>query len=251
MNPVFAALQPVSREERARAYADPQWRAKALAGWKTGFGFGIRWDTYTIGESVTHPELVGRRLAEVAEERGTSVFDALLDLALEEPKLALRVTVVIANDDEPEVARLLVEEHCTLGLSDAGAHAGQLCDAPQATDLLGNWVRGRQVMTVEEAVRRLTSVQADLFGIVDRGTLRPGAWADVVVFDPDTVAPGPLRRVRDFPADSERLTADQPTGVHHVLVNGQAVVRDGALVETDARPGQVVRPAARDRGARV
>jgi N-acyl-D-aspartate/D-glutamate deacylase len=100
-------------------------------------------------------------------------------------------------------------------------------------------------MPVEEAVRRLTKVQADLFGMPDRGELRPGAWGDVVVFDPATVAPGPLRRVRDFPADSERLTADQPSGVHHVIVNGTPVVSDGARVEGTARPGQVVRPSPR------
>jgi N-acyl-D-aspartate/D-glutamate deacylase len=70
----------------------------------------------------------------------------------------------------------------------------------------------------------------------------PGAWADVVVFDPETVAPGPLRRVRDFPAGSERLTADQPVGVRHVLVNGVPIQVDG-VHDADARPGQLVKPA--------
>ena len=77
--------------------------------------------------------------------------------------------------------------------------------------------------------------------------LAPGAWADVVVFDPDTVAPGPLRRVRDFPANAERLTADQPKGMRHVLVNGTVIQRDGTpaadILET--RPGHLVKPAAR------
>jgi N-acyl-D-aspartate/D-glutamate deacylase len=140
------------------------------------------------------------------------------------------------------VADLLVDEHCTLGLSDAGAHAGQLCDAPQATDLLGNWVRDRNVMPMEQAVRKLSGQQADIFGFADRGYLRPGAWADVAVFDPATVAPGPIRRVRDFPADAERLTADQPVGMQHVVVNGTPIQVDGA--RTDAgNVGQVVRPS--------
>ena len=95
-----------------------------------------------------------------------------------------------------------------------------------------------------EAVRRLTSVQADLFGFEDRGRLVPGAWADVVVFDPETVAPGPLRRLADFPAGSERLTADQPTGIRHVLVNGTPIQVDGEH-DAAARPGQLVKPAAR------
>ena len=244
VNEHFAALQNASREERARAYADPEWRALVVKTWEEGVAFGIRWDTYTIGETATHPELVDRKLTDVARERGASPFDTMLDLALEEPGLALRVRTIIANDDEAEVARLLVEEHCTLGLSDAGAHAGQLCDAPQATDLLGGWVRDRGVLTVEQAVRKLSGQQADIFGFADRGYLRPGGWADVVVFDPATVAPGPIRRVRDFPANAERLTADQPVGMQHILVNGTAVQVDGVRTHATGA-GQVVKPGKR------
>ena len=148
----------------------------------------------------------------------------------------------------PEFGALMsgsLDEHCTLGLSDAGAHVGQLCDAPAPTDFLGNWVRDRSLMPVETAVRKMTGTQADLLGLADRGYLREGAWGDVVVFDLDTVAPGPLRRVRDFPADAERLTADAPTGVRHVVVNGTPVRVDGERVDGDARPGHVVRPAVR------
>jgi N-acyl-D-amino-acid deacylase len=137
---------------------------------------------------------------------------------------------------------LLTEPNCTLGLSDAGAHVGQLCDAPQATDFLGNWVRDRAVMPLEAAIRKLTGVQADLLGLPGRGYLRPGAWADVVVFDPETIGPGPVRRVRDFPGDCERLTADAPTGVQHVLVNGVPIRLDGMPCR-DVRPGRVVSPA--------
>jgi len=96
-------------------------------------------------------------------------------------------------------------------------------------------------------VRKLSGQQADLFGFERRGYLRPGYWADVAVFDPATVAPGPVRRVKDFPAGSERLTADAPTGMRHVVVNGQPIQQDGARIEEalERRPGQVVRPAAR------
>ena len=90
-------------------------------------------------------------------------------------------------------------------------------------------------------MHRLTGAQADLLGLSDRGRLAPGAWADVVVFDPSTVAPGPIRRVADFPAGSQRLTADQPEGVRHVLVNGVPIRVDGTQ-DLTTRSGQLVRP---------
>jgi N-acyl-D-aspartate/D-glutamate deacylase len=135
------------------------------------------------------------------------------------------------------VSHLLTHDHVVLGLSDAGAHVDQLCDAPLPTDLLGRWVRERQVMPLEQAVRKLTGEPADIFGFVKRGYLREGNWADVCVFDPQTVGTGPTRRVRDFPADAERLTAEEPTGVRHVLVNGTFIRRDEIQLDTHDWPG--------------
>ncbi|MGA0879289.1 MAG: amidohydrolase family protein [Ilumatobacteraceae bacterium] len=154
---------------------------------------------------------------------------------------------MLANDDADGVAILLQAEGCTLGLSDAGAHVGQLCDAVLPTDLLGTWVRERGVLTLEQAVHKLTQVQAQLFGFTDRGVIREGAYADIVVFDPSTVAPGPIRRVTDFPAEGERLTADRPVGVHHLFVNGVEVQRNGHLIDSAVaeRPGSLVAPAPR------
>jgi N-acyl-D-aspartate/D-glutamate deacylase len=245
-NPVFASLMPRSLDERRAAYADPAWRQQVRQAWAAGEGIPPRWDTFELMESTAHPELVGERLAALAAATGADPLDALLELAVAEPDLrALRVRAILANDDPDGVALLLHEPKCTLGLSDAGAHVGQLCDAPLPTDLLGGWVRDRGVLSLEDAVHKLTKVQADLFGLPGRGVLEPGSWADVVVFEPDTVAPGPLRRVRDFPADTERLTADAPNGVRHVLVNGTAIRADGLQVETGTRPGHVVAPAPR------
>jgi N-acyl-D-amino-acid deacylase len=193
-------------------------------------------------------DLIGRRLLGVALERGVDPFDLLLDLAVAEPTLKdIRVKAVLANDDEEGVRTLLQEDGCTLGLSDAGAHVSQLCDAPLATDLLANWVREKGVLSVEQAVHKLTQVQAELFGFAGRGVIREGFAADLVVFDPDTVAPGPLRRVNDFPAGAERLTADQPEGMRHLLVNGAQLIADGELQPgaVAARPGQLVAPEAR------
>ena len=125
------------------------------------------------------------------------------------------------------MAQLLTHEQVALGLSDAGAHIAQLCDAPLYTDLLATWVRERELMPLEKAVRKMTGEPADLFGFVRRGYLREGYWADVCVFDPQTVGPGRTQRVRDFPAGAERLTSEEPTGVRHVLVNGIPIRRDG------------------------
>ena len=245
-SPIFAELMPGTLDERRTAYTDPTWRDRVREGWATGKGIPPRWDTYEVMESTAHPEHVGRKLLDIAEESGKDPFDALLDLSAEETDLkSLRVKAVLANDDVEGVAMLLNEPGCTLGLSDAGAHVSQLCDAPLPTDLLGNWVRERNVMSLEDAVNKLTKVQADIFGFDDRGVVAEGKAADLVVFDPRTVAPGPLRRVRDFPADAERLTADSPVGMSHLFVNGTPVIVDGVLQDeaVASRPGQVLRAA--------
>jgi N-acyl-D-aspartate/D-glutamate deacylase len=246
-SPVFAELMPKSIDERREAFASHEWRNRVRVGWENKQGLIPRWDSYEIMDAPSSPELVGRRLTDIANETGADPFDLLLELALLEPDLKLRVKAMLANDDAEGVAMLLNTEGCTLGLSDAGAHVGQLCDAVLSTDLLGSWVREKKVLTLENAVHKLTQVQADLFGFTDRGVLRAGALADIVVFDAATVSPGPVRRVVDFPANGERLTADQPTGMHHLFVNGVEVQRDGKLLQPalDSLPGRLVKPSPR------
>jgi N-acyl-D-aspartate/D-glutamate deacylase len=235
--PSFQELMGRPRELRLARYRDPAWRERALAELaKTPLP--PRWGSIEVAETEKHAALVDRRVAELAAERGVSPFDVMLDLSLDED-LATRFRCIQSNDDEEGIAHLLRARHVVLGLSDAGAHVGQLCDAPLPTDLLGSWVRERGVLPLEEAVRKLTSEPAALFRFTDRGVLRPGAFADVTVFDPETVAPGPLRRVRDFPADADRLTADQPEGVRHVLVNGVPIRSDGKA-HLEAKPGRLV-----------
>jgi N-acyl-D-aspartate/D-glutamate deacylase len=234
---VFGGLLERSREERIAAYRDPAWRARAAADLDT-VPMKPRWETFEVSESKRFPELVGRRVAELARERGRSPLDVMCELAVAED-LDTRFRAYIANDDVDAVRDLLTHERVVLGLSDAGAHVDQLCDAPIYTDLLGKWVRERGVMPLEKAVRKLSGEAADLFGLVRRGYLREGWFADVCVFDPETVDPGPLRRVRDFPADAERLTADQPKGVRHVLVNGTPIRVDerSRIDSLGERPG--------------
>jgi N-acyl-D-aspartate/D-glutamate deacylase len=166
----------------------------------------------------------------------------MLDLSLADD-LTSRFWSVLANDNTEGIAALLPRDDVLLGLADSGAHISQLCDACFATDLLGNWVRGRRVLSIEHAIHKLTAEPARVYGLTDRGSVEVGKAADLVVFDPDTVAPGPIRRVVDFPADGERLTADAPVGMTHTLVNGVPIRVDGRSVP-DAlaqRPGVVLR----------
>lgn len=246
-NPVFAELAGGTIENRRAAFADPAWRDRVREAWKAPRMLVPRWDTMEVMMSAANADLVGARITDLADAANADPFDTLMELTLAEDDLMLRIKVVLANDDVDGITTLLQDERTTLGLSDAGAHVGQLCDAPQATDLLGNWVRGRNVMPMETAIRKLSGQQADLFGFVDRGYLRPGYWADITVFDPETIDPGPVRRVRDFPANAERLTADEPTGIRHVLVNGHTIQVDGVPVAeaVASRPGHLLRSTPR------
>ena len=233
MRPAFQALMDRPDAERLTAYRDPAWRRRAwdeLSGRGTRRALPMNFDSLAVAETVDHPELVGRNVVAVAEERGCTPFDFMLDLSLAE-NLETRFTSVLANNDPEAIAWLLPQDTVLLGLADSGAHVSQLCDACFATDLLGNWVRDKAVMPLEHAIHKLTGEPAGVFGMRDRGTLKVGNAADIVVFDFDRVAPGPLRRIRDFPADGERLVADQPVGMRHVLVNGTVIRHDEQPVE--------------------
>jgi N-acyl-D-aspartate/D-glutamate deacylase len=234
---VFGELMKVSRWVRMAAYRDPSWRARASADLELA-PMKPRWETFAVSESKRFPELVGRRVSELARERGVSPLDVMCELAVAED-LETRFRAYIANDDVAAVGDLLTHDRVALGLSDAGAHVDQLCDAPLYTDLLAHWVRERGLLPLEKAVRKMSGEPADLFGFVRRGYLREGYHADVCVFDPETVGPGPTRRVRDFPAEAERLTAEEPSGMRHVLVNGVPIRSDGRsqLDSLDRRPG--------------
>ena len=240
MRPSFTQLMGKTLEERVAAYRDPAWRQAAWDELSSGLPFN--WKALSVAESESRPDLVGRPVLELAEERGCTALDVVLDISLED-NLRARFWSVLANDDPEGIAWLLPRDHVLLGLADSGAHVSQLCDACFATDLLGNWVRDRAVMPMERAIRKLTGEPAEVYGLADRGTLEVGKAADICVFDAETVAPGPLRRLRDFPADGERLTADSPEGVTHVLVNGVPIRVDGetATAGLESRPGVLLR----------
>jgi N-acyl-D-aspartate/D-glutamate deacylase len=239
-SPIFQPVSAADFEGRKRIYADPAFRTSFRARSQEGV-FSTRFGDLVIADVPGQPQLAERKLADVARERGVDPVDLAFDLGLA-TNLEARFRMPIANSDESEVAALLQHPGTVLGLSDAGAHASQLCDACAPTHLLGHWVREKGVLTLEEGVRMLTSSTADHFGIRERGRLAPGKIADVAVFDPETVAAGPLRRVRDFPAGADLLVADT-SGIRFVIVNGTVIREDdlNALHAGDALPGRVLR----------
>jgi N-acyl-D-aspartate/D-glutamate deacylase len=240
----LSIFQPVSAadfEGRRRIYADKEFRRAFRERGEHAGVFGLRWDRTVIATCPTEPALEEQNLAEVARERGIHPVDLMLDLSLASD-LEARFRMAVLNTDEDVVAELLTHPATVLGLSDAGAHASQLCDAGFATHLLGHWVRAKGVLTVEHAVRLLTSRAADLLGLRDRGRLVPGFAADLTVFDPATVGCSALRRVYDLPAGADRLVADA-TGIRAVIVNGTVVRADGrdAVDPAGALPGRLLR----------
>src|SRR5215469_5933308 len=146
------------------------------------------------------------------------------------------------NNDEDEVAQLLTDRATVMGLSDAGAHMSQLCDACSYTYLLGHWVREKQLVPLEEAVRMITSRPAEVFGLKDRGVLKVGAPADVTAFDPATVGASRLRRVNDLPRSAARLISDA-IGVELVVVGGVPIRHNGKdVIDPEGPlPGKLLR----------
>jgi N-acyl-D-amino-acid deacylase len=241
--PIFGTISGQDRAGKARAYRDPSFRQTvkdALANAMAGV-FSFSWERMVVSYYPPDPTLEERGMLHVAEARGVDPADLMFDMALE-TDLAARFRMSVVNYDEDEVAELLANPITLLGLSDAGAHASQLCDACFSTHLLGHWVREKKTLGLEQAVRMLSSRVADVMGITDRGRLAPGLAADVTVFDPDTVGCSKLRRVRDLPGGTERLVADA-FGIDAVVVNG-VVVREGGrdAVKADGPlPGRLLR----------
>ena len=224
---------------RRRAYADPAWRRKFTA--ELTPIFRRWWDRTIIAWAPSARELEEQPLADAAAKLGKDPVDLALDLALAND-LQARFRMAVMNFDESEVAELITDPNTIIALSDAGAHASQLCDACYATYLLGHWVRERGTFTIEQAVHHLTQRPAEMFGITDRGLLAEGRPADVVVFDPGTVGPGPLRRVYDLPAGADRLISEA-NGIDAVVVNGRLIRQNGKdlVGANDKLPGRLLR----------
>ena len=241
----MSLFRPISAADFAgkkRLYADAEFRKAFRDKMDRAPGeFVLGFRSTMISEFPPDRSLEERRIVDVAAERGVHPIDLMLDLGLA-TDLDARFRMAVANNNEDEVAELLLDPHMVVGLSDAGAHASQLCDACQATYLLGRWVREKQALSLEQAVRMLTSRPAEVFGIADRGRLAEGWPADVVVFDPATVGAGPLRRIWDFPGGANRLVSDA-SGIDAVIVNGAVLRQNGRdrVSPNGKLPGKLLR----------
>ncbi len=243
----FAAYKSWGRvfEDKSEAaqravYADPEFRNAFREEMKNATGFSGDWRRITVHE-VHKPELKqyeGKTIADVAQTRGADPLDTFLDLALE---VGLDVGYVLAqfNVDEKRVADNLTDPGVLIALGDGGAHVDTLCDAGYPTYLLGTWVRERQIMTLEQAVQRLTAQPADLFGIKGRGRLAVGQAADIAIFDPETIGSASRGERRfDLPGGAKRMVMPSH-GVEYTIVNGQIAYADGRA--TGATGGTVLR----------
>ncbi len=243
--PTWRALMFAPLAERTAAFRDPEVRRKLR--WEavedpTPRNFHKRWDLVRIIQ-VARPEhkaYEGLSVAALAEQQGKDVLDAFLDLALAED-LETLFQHPLTNGDEEAVGEILRSPYTIVGQSDAGAHVAIDAGFGYCTLLLGQYVRERGALTLEEAVRKLTFMVASLFELPDRGLLRPGYAADLVVFDPATVGPCEPTLAHDLPAAEPRLL-QRATGIHYTIVNGTVLLEGGE--HSGSYPGRVLRRTA-------
>jgi N-acyl-D-aspartate/D-glutamate deacylase len=243
--PGWSAVLALPVEERLSALRDPEVRRHLDEGANSDeagvLGGLVTWSRLTLDETFA-PENApyeGRTVGDVAGERNQQPFDALLDIVVADKlRTGLRPPMAESDADWEARANLWRDGRTVIGGSDAGAHLDMMCGAIYSTALLGNGVRHRGLLSWQEAIHLLTDVPARLYGLKHRGRVAQGWWADLVVFDPETVGHGPERRRDDMPGGASRLYAEG-TGIEHVMVNGSEIVRHGQF--TGALSGQLLR----------
>jgi N-acyl-D-amino-acid deacylase len=241
-NPFWRTILHKPEAERRALFASPQFRDDLRAMSPAGSwvaALGPSWDQIFLRLSpvAAHAAWIDAPLSAIAPARGGDPVDALLDLSLESG-FVCQFGIPIMNTDETAVARLIRNPAGILALSDAGAHVDTLSDQGFTSYLLAHWVRELQVLSLEEAVRLITSAPARLYGLSGRGEIRPGFAADLVLFDPDTVNLQRTEQVTDLPGGAARLI-QRAVGVEYVIVNGEVLMDRGA--QTDAQSGAVLR----------
>jgi N-acyl-D-aspartate/D-glutamate deacylase len=239
------------RDKKLKLLRNPEGRRRlaetAAADPKIGTLLG-GWATHVIAETFS-PETKtyeGRVVGDIATEQGKTPFDALLDIVVAdnlETTFMLGYPELTANDWELR-ADVVRDSRTLVGGSDAGAHVDRIGTMNYTTRLLADFPRIHKVMSLEKTVQLITQAPARLYGLRDRGTLRIGGAADMVLFDEDTVAPLPVTKRYDFPAGTLRLYTEA-IGIDRVFANGEEIVDHGEF--TGARPGRVLR-SGRDTG---
>jgi N-acyl-D-amino-acid deacylase len=242
-HPTFDSIKAYDREQLKEVFRDPSFRDAFrvdLRNPKPGTVFQGNWQRVIVA-APARPENAGladRTVADIAREAGRDPLDVLLDLALDED-LDTGLIGRFFNAVDDGVEPLVKHKAGVIALSDAGAHLVYLCDAGFGLYFLGHWVRERAAFDLPEGVRRLTSHQAGLYGIPDRGRIAVGTRADLLLFDPATVGISKSRRANDLPASGTRTLRD-PVGVYGVYVNGVRVFDGKDYVRLGKGPGQVL-----------
>jgi len=240
--PVWRDLRALPLAEQRTRLRDPELRRRLVEAARErderrAIGAEARPAAYEWIFVMDTPEGPHRSVAEVARERGVDPVEALIDLALEKD-LERFFLQPIANEDQDHALELIKHPRTVVTFSDSGAHVSQIMDASLQTHLLSHWVRAKQALTLEQAVRMLSFDTATAWGFADRGLIREGFAADLVVFDPDTIAPEMPDVVRDLPAGARRLV-QRARGIAATVVNGEVLLRDGK--HTGALPGRLLR----------
>ncbi len=228
-------LSRLEPSDKLVALADPEWRTQLGAFWDTA-PFMARVSVERAGSPVT-AMLEGRLLSDIAAERGVTPADVMFDIAIEDHLETFFAITGPVDLDESRLERILKSPATLVGISDGGAHLQTFAGGDYTSYFLAHWVRAKGAFTLEEAVAALTSRIAAFLGLTDRGTIEVGQAADIVVFDPDTIAPLGLMTLDDIPGGGTRMTKNA-AGIPWVLVNGEPVVENGE--PTAARPGAVL-----------
>src|SRR2546428_609586 len=247
--PVWKELRALPLAEQRRRLHDPELRRRLIEA--SGESDGRRpvgaeaqaadYDWLLVFDTVEGPH---RTVAEVARERGQHPAETMIDLALEKD-LDLFFLQPVANEAQDYALELMRHPRAVVTFSDSGAHVSQLMDSSLQTHLLYHWVRRKQAFTLEQAIRMLTLVPATLWGFADRGLIREGMAADLVVFDPETIAAEMPEVVDDLPSGARRLV-QRTRGIAATVVNGEVLLRDGK--HTGALPGRLLRGPVVRRG---
>jgi N-acyl-D-aspartate/D-glutamate deacylase len=204
--------------------------------------FPRRWDVIYVDavKLAKNKPQEKKSIQDIATAQGKDGLDCFLDISLEED-LETRFVHTNTQGDPQAVCEILKHPAVMIGQSDAGAHMGYDARFGYSTAFLGCWVRDHAIMPLEEAVSKLTFRVASVFGLNDRGLLRPGMAADIAIFDPATVNTQEPEYVKDLPGNETRMI-QKATGVPYTVVNGEVVIDNGAA--SGAFPGKVLRPMA-------